>query len=86
VRHALEAAARESKLRNVCFVSFVADDPAKALYRRAKVEPMSRSEVHVAFGKHRLTKEGTPGVTCTVAILATVQDGEVVRLRRLHSR
>lgn len=83
VRRALVSAARESKLRNVRYSSFVADDPGKALYRLAKLEPMNRSEVHIAFGKHRT---GTTGVVSTVAIMATVQNGEIVRLRRLHSR
>ncbi len=86
VRHALQSAARESRLRNVRFATFVADDPAKALYRRAKVDVVSQSEVHVAFGRHRISKRGMPQVICTVAILATVQNGEIVRMRRLHSR
>ena len=86
VRQALEAAARESKLRNVQLVSFVADDPAKGLYRRAKLAQVGGSQVHVAFGTQRVTGHDQPRVTRAVAVLATVQDGEIVRLRRLHSR
>ena len=86
VRRVLEAAARESKLRDVRFATYVADDPARDLFRQAKLAPASHTEVHVAFGRRPVSRRETPGVVRTTAVLATVQDGEIVRLRRLHAR
>lgn len=82
VRQVLLKAARQAKMRNVRLVSYVADDPARDVYASPRLEPVKRSEIHVALGKRR----GRASVPQTVVILATVQEGEILRLRRLHSR
>jgi hypothetical protein len=86
VRRALLAAARQSRLRKVSFTAYVADAPAPRLYSTSRLQAVRGSEVHVAIGKRTIRRPDGIAATQFVALMATVQDGEIVRLRRLHGR
>jgi len=83
VRRALEAAARETGLGDLVFASYAVLNPAPRLFGKRSALRPSPSSFHVAVGRSR---DDTPTGVRTVLIIATEVDGEIVQLRRLHSR
>ncbi|WP_447978501.1 hypothetical protein [Candidatus Nitrospira bockiana] len=81
VTEVLAQAVRESDISRPTLVSFAVHDPAPNPYRPKKT--FGGREVYVAIGRRRHTSERVWEV---VAVAATVQQGRIVRLRRLHSR
>lgn len=83
VRRALEKAVRDAGLRPGTMFSFNIDDPARRTLGRRRIEGTTPTAFYVmsATERHR------PGEPFRhVVVVATVQDGDIVRLRRLHRR
>ena len=89
VKHILTLAARDSALKTVAFSSFGVPE-AGTLPRRigrfrtaSKAGPTLPVSVHLAIGSRSTPKINIRRI---VVLAATVQGGEILRLRRLHSR
>jgi hypothetical protein len=82
VRKALAASVRDADLPPGDPVSFNVDDPARRTLGR-RVAGTTPSAFHVMQGSVPI-----PGTDRRrhVVVIATVQDGKIVRLRRLHRR
>jgi hypothetical protein len=83
VRKMFAAAAKEDGLKKMRITSFCVDDPAGSLFREAKIRPRGETTIHMAVGSHRPEGAMTKQV---VAVVATVEDGAVVRIRKVYSR
>jgi len=81
VRHALERAIRDAGLRPETTSVFGVDDPARQTLGRSKVEGTTPSAFYVMSGRSRAGEKPRH-----VVVVATVQGGRLVRLRRLHRR
>jgi len=100
IRQVLTQAARESDLKSCSLTSFGVHHPAAALLKGPGAPPGRRSGatgVHMIIGSRRgvargsgRRTEGRPTgaskVPRVVVVVATVRDGALERLRRLHSR
>ncbi|HEX6829098.1 MAG TPA: hypothetical protein VF104_08970 [Burkholderiales bacterium] len=85
VKRVLAAAARESGLREVARESYSVEFPGGAAPGEMKrfEKARSRRSVHMLLGERG---GGEGKVRALSAIIATVQDGELVHLRRIHRR
>jgi hypothetical protein len=83
VRRSLEKAVRDAGLRPGTWFSFGVDDPAPRTYGRKKVQGTTPSAFYVLSASSR--PRGSEAIR-HVVVVATVQDGRIVRLRRLHRR
>jgi hypothetical protein len=81
VRRALESAVRDAGLRPDTAFAFGVDDPARQTLGRSQVEGTTPSAFYVMSGRSRAGEKPRH-----VVVVATVQDGQLVRLRRLHRR
>jgi hypothetical protein len=82
VRKALEASVRNADLKPSASASFTVDDPAISTLGR-KLADTTPSTFHIMQGSST-SREGRRKRHAVV--VATVMDGEIVRLRRLHRR
>lgn len=82
ILRAIEAAARETGVKELTFSSYSVENPAAKVLRGKKALPLTPSAFHVAIA-HRSVKAS---VASTVLFIATEMDGEIVRLRRLYAR
>jgi hypothetical protein len=81
VRRALESAVRDAGLRPDTAFAFGVDDPARQTLGRSQVEGTTPSAFYVMSGRSRAGEKPRH-----LVVVATVQDGHLVRLRRLHRR
>jgi Peptidase family C25 len=92
VRGVLERTARASGVRGGMLASFAVDDPAQAALRGAKIARPGSTGFHVLVGEQasprgaKAKRGESPSLPRVVVLVAAVQDGQVVSLRRLHSR
>ncbi len=82
IRKALAASVRDAGLPPGAPVSFAVDDPARRTLGR-RVAGTTPSSFHVMQGSAPVEENGRRR---HVVVIATVQDGKIVRLRRLHRR
>ncbi len=83
VRRALERSVRDSGLRPGRLFAFGVGDPAPRVLGRRRL----RGTTPTAYYALTASRRGRGGVgTRRVIVVATVQDGRIVRLRRLHGR
>jgi len=82
IRKALAASVRDAGLPPGAPVSFDVDDPARRTLGR-RVAGTTPSSFHVMQGSAPVEEDGRRR---HVVVIATVQDGKIVRLRRLHRR
>jgi len=83
IRKALAGAVRNSKLPVGETMAFRVDDPARETIGREKVSATKPTAFHAMHGAEAV--DGTSHKR-HVLVIATEQDGEIVRLRRLHRR
>jgi hypothetical protein len=83
IRTALAGAVKEAGLTPKETMVFRVDDPARDTIGRAKVATTKPTAFHVMHGSEDVV--GTRHKR-HVVIIATEQDGQIVRLRRLHRR
>ena len=81
VRTALEKAVRDAGLLPDTTFSFGVDDPARQTLGRNRVEGTTPSAFYVMGGHARAGEKPRH-----LVVVATVQNGRLVRLRRLHRR
>jgi hypothetical protein len=81
VRRALESAVRDAGLRPETAFAFGVDDPARQTLGRSRVEGTTPSAFYVMSGRSLAGEKPRH-----LVVVATVQDGHLVRLRRLHRR
>ena len=86
VKRVLAQAARESDLTKVTVRSFTVQAPAKGTFKAAKMAPRAPATVHLAIGSRGAVRVGDSKIRRIVIVAATVQGGEIMRLRRLRSR
>jgi len=82
VKKVLEAAGRESGLRKLTWGSFSIHDPGRRLLGKAKARVSQPTAIHVAKGR----PVRGPRCQYPVVLVATVDRGTIVRLRRLHGK
>ncbi len=85
VAEVLESCARESEIGRFGTQSFEVSFPAEGMKGNMArfAEPRKGRAIHMLAGARDLPP-GTPGRV--VALVATVQEGQLIHLRRLHSR
>ncbi len=83
IRRVLAASVRDAKLPPGDPMVFAVDDPARRTIGR-KIADTTPSAFHVMHGSRPVP--GAPDRKRHVVVVATVQDGGIVRLRRLHRR
>lgn len=82
VRKALESSVRNAKLKPGGSASYTVDDPARITLGLKEIEGTTPSVFHVMQGSRNVTG----GRKRHAVVVATLMDGELVRLRRLHRR
>jgi hypothetical protein len=82
VRKALESSVRNAKLKPGSAASFTVDDPARITLGAREIEGTTPSVFHVLQGSGKVNGGRKRGAV----VVATMMDGELVRLRRLHRR
>jgi hypothetical protein len=85
IKQIFERAARASSLGKgaLKLASFAVDNPARSFLKMAKLPAKVSSAVHLAIGSRHPSESKVRRV---VVLVATVEDGRIIRLRRLHSR
>ena len=87
VRAALEGAAREAGIRRVRFSAHGVQDPARARIKTRLGERRVPASVYVATGSAPAGREGSAAdAKRTVVLVATVERGRIVAMRRVDRR